>query len=166
MWESPTKGSIIKHKQPEASQQYQKRPPLLTSLLCLSKWKSITFIPILPFCFQLPIIKEDNLAGFDSFALKWRTESVEFLPQKSQVMQTADKIFLLNFTDGDIYQYFSKSVAGKRKSECKFRKKRHPVYFLSVYSKKPSGSKLLFSEQHKISHSSFIPCCRPTSENV
>lgn len=67
MWESPTKGSIIKHKQPEASQQYQKRPPLLTSLLCLSKRKSITFIPILPSCFQLPIIKEDNLTGL------WRT---------------------------------------------------------------------------------------------
>lgn len=141
MWESPTKGSIIKHKQPEASQQYQKRPPLLTSLLCLSKWKSITFIPILPFCFQLAIIKEDNLAGFDRFAPKWRTESVEFLPQKSQVMQTADQIFLLNFTHGDIYQYISQSVAGKGKSGCKFRKKA-PSLLICLF-KEASGQQII-----------------------
>lgn len=60
MWESPTKGSIIKHKQPEAP---QKRPPQQTSLLCLNKWKSITFILILPFCSHLPVIKEYNLTA-------------------------------------------------------------------------------------------------------
>lgn len=80
MWESPTKGSIIKHKQPEASQQYRQRPALLTPLSCLSKWKSITFIPVWPFCSQFPIIKEDNLTGvtadFGRSARKWGTESV------------------------------------------------------------------------------------------
>lgn len=45
MWESPTKGSIIKHKQPEASQQYRERPPLHTSLLCLSEVKIYYFHP-------------------------------------------------------------------------------------------------------------------------
>lgn len=93
------------------------------------------------------------MADFDRFARKWGTESFGFLTQKSQIIHQI--LFLLHFTHDEIYKYFSPEPDS---SFCKFRgEKKKREYSLAGY-------KLLFSQQHKISHSSFILCC--TSENM
>lgn len=134
-----------------APKQYQKRPPLPNTLLCLSKWKSTTFILILPFCFQLHVIKEGNLMA------RWRCQI-----QNRVVWRFCNTLckYIILLTRHTFDQYFSAGWGfpiGEGPERCLCTKKTHHAWRFNGTSLQ--GTKWLFSQSHNINPSSFILCC-------